>query len=353
MSTRLENSNTSREIGLSRYFRRYTEKPDLLVLVEGEDDIPFWTLLLDRVRGHYAHIDVTDLKVRDELSGEEKSCNGKDSLMKVTGLGSSKVIAVDRDYDNLVANYHPYSTRVGSDPYVLYTRFYAMENHKLHPDVVNTFLSDRLHETCRIDFHPIVQQFSLAIADVLLLLIVYERKCAQLENPERNLREITVSKLEVQICKQSFHYRSYQADFQSLSESLRCTFSTLLERYRSEIEDLREELSVHHRKYEADYWQLLQGHTLYAVMRNILQGVLLEKKREHEQVIREQETGEAIATAICAYNRTLGWNTTNVLPKLDEAFVRRPYIAEQDWEEHFERVIGRISEEPEQGDDDE
>lgn len=77
----------------------------------------------------------------------------------------------------------------------------------------------------------------------------------------------------------------------------------------------------------------------------------LEKKREHEQVIREQETGEAIATAICAYNRTLGWNTTNVLPKLDEAFVRRPYIAEQDWEEHFERVIGRISEEAEQGDD--
>lgn len=40
MSTRLEDSNTSREISLSRYFRRYTEKEDLLVLVEGEEDIP-------------------------------------------------------------------------------------------------------------------------------------------------------------------------------------------------------------------------------------------------------------------------------------------------------------------------
>ena len=46
MSTRLEDSNTSREISLSRYFRRYTEKEDLLVLVEGEEDIPFWSMLL-------------------------------------------------------------------------------------------------------------------------------------------------------------------------------------------------------------------------------------------------------------------------------------------------------------------
>lgn len=40
--TRLTEANTSAEIGLSRYFRPYTEKRDLLVLVEGDDDVFFW-----------------------------------------------------------------------------------------------------------------------------------------------------------------------------------------------------------------------------------------------------------------------------------------------------------------------
>lgn len=343
MSTRLEDSNTSREIGLSRYFRRRTEKPDLLVLVEGEDDIPFWTLLLDRVRQLYAHIDVTNLKIRDAVSGEEEDFNGKDQLMKVNGLGKSKVIAVDRDYDGLVANYHPYSSRIGSDPYVLYTRNYAMENHKLHPQAANDFLSEMLHDACSVDFQSILQQFSLAIADVLLLLIVYERRCTQPGSAERQLREITVSHLCEQICKHNYHYHNYQADFQQLGECLRKTYEPLLVRYRSDIDSLREELSVRYGKNETDYWKLLQGHTLYAVMRNILQGILLEKKREHEQCIREQATcGEAIAEAIQAYNQTLGWSSSNVFPKMDEAFINKPHIAGEDWEGHFKGMMDRI-----------
>lgn len=343
MSTRLEDSNTSREIELSRYFRRRTAKPDLLVLVEGEDDIPFWTLLLERVSQHYAHIDVTNLKIRDVVSGEEEDFNGKDQLMKVNGLGKSKVVAIDRDYDGLVANYHLYSSRIGLDPYVLYTRFYAMENHKLHPQSANDFLSDMLHEACSVDFQTILQQFSLAIADVLLLLIVYERHCSQLGNAERQLREISVSHLCEQICKHNYHYQNYQADFQQLGECLRKTYTPLLVRYQSEIESLREELSIRYGKSEVDYWKLLQGHTLYAVMRNILQGILLQKKRERERLIREQATcGEAIAEAIQTYNQNLGWSSSNVFPKMDKEFINKPHIVEDDWEEHFERLMERI-----------
>lgn len=40
--TRLSDANTSTEIGLSRYFRPWTEKKDLLVLVEGDEDVFFW-----------------------------------------------------------------------------------------------------------------------------------------------------------------------------------------------------------------------------------------------------------------------------------------------------------------------
>lgn len=40
--TRLSEANSSNEIGLSRYFRKRTDKKDLLVLVEGDDDVFFW-----------------------------------------------------------------------------------------------------------------------------------------------------------------------------------------------------------------------------------------------------------------------------------------------------------------------
>lgn len=48
--TRLANANTSQEIKLSRYFRKYSDKKDLLVLVEGDDDIPFWALLFQEYK---------------------------------------------------------------------------------------------------------------------------------------------------------------------------------------------------------------------------------------------------------------------------------------------------------------
>lgn len=342
MSTRLEDSNTSREIELSRYFRRYTEKPDLLVLVEGEDDIPFWTLLLNKVREYYAHIDVMNLKVRDVVSGEEKDCTGKDSLMKLTGLGSSKCIAVDRDYDSLVTDYHSYSSRIGSDPYVLYTRFYAIENHKLHPEAIGAYLSDILPEIFETDFQPILERFSLVIADYVLLLIVYERKCAQSGSREHDMREITIGKLYTQIAAKPFRFDNYEADFSALAVSLQTTFGALFEKYKVEIEALREELFVCHQKCEKDYWKLLQGHTLYGVMRQLFQGLLLKGKREHEERIRQRTTGLATAEAILQYNQTLGWSSTNVLSKIDEVFIKHPYIAEEDWNGHFKEMIEKI-----------
>ena len=44
--TRLANANTSQEIKLSRY----SDKKDLFVLVEGDDDIPFWALLFQEYK---------------------------------------------------------------------------------------------------------------------------------------------------------------------------------------------------------------------------------------------------------------------------------------------------------------
>ena len=56
--TRLSEANSSNEIGLSRYFRKRTDKKDLLVLVEGDDDVFFWKKVMEYANKRYAHIDV-------------------------------------------------------------------------------------------------------------------------------------------------------------------------------------------------------------------------------------------------------------------------------------------------------
>ena len=124
--TRLSEANTSREIELSRYFRKRTDKRDLLVLVEGDDDIPFWILLFQDVIDKYARIDIETLKVEDNLTGNMKDRKGKDSLMEISDLGPSKVVAVDMDYDVVVPSYHSYSSRLWNDKYVLHTVFYSI-----------------------------------------------------------------------------------------------------------------------------------------------------------------------------------------------------------------------------------
>lgn len=99
--TKLADANTSREIGLSQYFRKWTDKKDLLVLVEGDDDIPFWTSMFRNVSNRYARIDINTLKVKDTDTMSEKERNGKNALMKIANLGPNKVVAVDMDYDGM------------------------------------------------------------------------------------------------------------------------------------------------------------------------------------------------------------------------------------------------------------
>lgn len=166
--TRLNEANSSNEIGLSRYFRRWTERRDLLVLVEGDDDVFFWKKIMEYAHAKYAHIDVHTLKLPDaEEDGNETDRKGKKALMEdVHDLGPSKVVAIDMDYDNLIHGYHSYSTRIENDPCVLHTVYYAMENHKLYPDIIKSYIIDGLQEYPDFDFEKRMADFSMTIAPI-------------------------------------------------------------------------------------------------------------------------------------------------------------------------------------------
>lgn len=129
----------SRVIDYERYMYPRGTQSELLVLVEDTDDIPFWGKLFSCVSSHYKSITICPLKSLPEhmrqvnKDGIELTASGKEALMQVDGLGTSKVVAVDADYDLIIENYHKYTQRLRTDTYVIHTEYYAIENHLLNP----------------------------------------------------------------------------------------------------------------------------------------------------------------------------------------------------------------------------
>lgn len=98
---------TSKEIEDSRYFIKGAQKPELLVLVEDEEDVPFWDKMFGCVNDKYYRIHIHSLQtapLQANKDGNPLKGTGKENLMNVNPktLGKSKMIAVDADYDLLI-----------------------------------------------------------------------------------------------------------------------------------------------------------------------------------------------------------------------------------------------------------
>lgn len=104
---------TSKEIEDSRYFIKGAKKPEILILVEDEQDVPFWDKMFGCVNDKYYRIHIHSLQtapLQTNKDGNPLKGTGKENLMNVNPdtLGKSKMIAVDADYDLLIDDYHLY-----------------------------------------------------------------------------------------------------------------------------------------------------------------------------------------------------------------------------------------------------
>lgn len=324
--TRLSDANTSQEIELSRYFRRRTDKRDLLVLVEGDDDIPFWRLLFQDYMDRYARIDIQTLKLPNEDSGIETDRKGKTALMEVNHLGPSKVVAVDMDYDDIVPGYHSYSSRIGTDKYVLHTLYYSIENHKLYPDIINRYVEMVTNEPTSYNFAELLAMLSKAISPILLLLIVYEMKRTVPESHERNTNEICIDRLFHEIASLNFRLENTEEDIIQWSASLQTKYQLLTTKYSAEINSLKQTLQEKGTS-EEEHWKYLQGHSLANYLLRALTTVARQTIRNHEAAIGHDETISDIKTAIASYHQSLDFTTQNLSDEIRYHFINQPLVS--------------------------
>ena len=118
----LRNNVTSDWIRATGLFGQTPHRISVSLFVEGDDDVPLWKEAIKPYQGKY------DIRVTTNKMVNPNEGNGKDILLSMKGLGSSKVVALDADYDLLIDNYSANTEMVRSGKYVVNTTWYSLEN---------------------------------------------------------------------------------------------------------------------------------------------------------------------------------------------------------------------------------
>lgn len=333
MATRLENANTSEEIRMAGFFRKRSDKQDLLVLVEGDDDIPFWTKLFADVQDKY-NVDVHTLKIKKEEDADEVDRKGKEALMTITNLGPNKVVAVDADLDLLLPAYHTYSHRLRSDPYVISTQYYSMENHKLYPDLFSVYIQRMtgMLPISKCDARQILEEFSCCLAPFFQLLLVYEEERKKEENLHVEMHDITIKGLKADIGKLPFIYdrMKRQERYGEWKALLSKKYVSLLNLYSGEI--IQKKCELWDRGIEEkDYWKYMQGHSLTVFAFLVLKHFLECNKQEYARRIKQEVTIIDKRKAVNDLHIRMGW-TEDWVTLLDKQLKDYPEISPEDTE---------------------
>lgn len=270
--TDLRRALDSKVIRTTAYLRADT-KASLLVYVEDREDIPFWRELFQCISEKYSEINITTLKEIAASSKPEVNCvgnaltaTGKDALMQVQGLGPHKVVAVDRDFDGLIDNYHTYTNRVRDDQYVIATTYYAIENHLVSPLAVNACLQHIIGDKndYATEYQSILTKFNDLLDPILLLLLVciehHILHGGRIPYKTKNL----ASDLSEFINKQD------DARIGICRQKITSHCGGLLATKASDIKEIKNRLTICS-KYPDALWKVVKGHTLYAFVYSYMQ----------------------------------------------------------------------------------
>lgn len=160
MKKRLQDHLSSGYIESANKLRSKRMKKRIVAYVESYDDVFFWRSILKKFENDEYYFEVM-LPSRTSLSRGKKS-----ALMNMLGpgLGEYMIACVDADYDWLLQGATEMSKTVCSNPYVIHTYAYAIENYQcyapnLHTICVMSTLNDRL----MIDLNAFMSEYSSII----------------------------------------------------------------------------------------------------------------------------------------------------------------------------------------------
>ena len=251
----------------------------IIAFVESYDDVSFWRLLLDEfeTKDHYFQIMLPN---RGGLTKGKKSALR--SCIEHNGLGKSLIACVDSDYDWLLQGTTQTSRDIISNPFVIQTYTYAIENYQcwsgsLHQICVQCTLND--HRL--IDFEAFMELYSKAVYPLFVWNVWFYRK--KLHN------QFSMQDLSIDIRLKSVDVRRPQGAIIGVQERVARKLRWLENNFADAIPEvalLREELTAMGVTQENTYL-FLQGHHLVEnVIIKLLLPVCTQLRQEREAEIR-------------------------------------------------------------------
>ena len=160
MKKRLQDHLSSGYIESANKLRSKKSKKRIVAYVESYDDVFFWRSILKKFENDEYYFEVM-LPSRTSLSRGKKS-----ALMNMLGpgLGEYMIACVDADYDWLLQGSTEMSRIVCTNPYVIHTYAYAIENYQCYaPNLHTICVMSTLNDRIMIDLNAFMSEFSSII----------------------------------------------------------------------------------------------------------------------------------------------------------------------------------------------
>ena len=251
----------------------------IVAFVESYDDVSFWRVLLDEfeTKDHYFQIMLPN---RGGLTKGKKSALR--SCIEHNGLGRNLIACVDSDYDWLLQGVTQTSKEIISNPYVIQTYAYAIENYQcwagsLHQICVQCTLND--HRL--IDFPAFMELYSKAVYPLFVWNVWFYRK--------KKHNEFSMQDLNIDVRLKSVDVRHPEGALAGVSERVARKVRYLEHNYPEAID----EVAAMHKELtdmgvrEDNTYLFLQGHHLVEnVIMKLLIPICTVLRQEREAEIR-------------------------------------------------------------------
>jgi len=241
------------------YFDTLDGKPkvkNIIVYVEGDDDIPFWTNVLSTYSNY--SFKVTPNRAY-KVNGEYP--NGKTALLNIPNLKKDKIICIDADLDLIVENYSTFSKIIKQSHYIINTQFYAIENVLSQAPLLSVIVKKVTGEDTDYDFDTFLKSFSNAIADLFLLYLA---------DIKEKRRKFSLEDFKSYINKIHPNSPNFDENLYLFRLNYHQQLKSELANHKKSIDRFKQRLKSMGYK-ERDTYRLMQGHVLYnSIIRELL-----------------------------------------------------------------------------------
>lgn len=278
MKKRLQDHLSSGYIESANKLRSKRLKKRIVAYVESYDDVFFWRSILKKFENDEFYFEVM-LPSRTSLSRGKKS-----ALMNMLGpgLGEYMIACVDADYDWLLQGSTEMSRIVCTNPYVIHTYAYAIENYQCYaPNLHTICVMSTLNDRVMIDLNAFMSEYS----SIIWPLFVWNIWCYRYNN----YSEFTMSEFCEVVTFRDVNPYHPENTLQAVKNRVNKKIAWLQRRFpegKKTYAPLRAELLNMGLTPETTYL-FMQGHSVFEnVVMPLLTPVctLLRKEREREIV---------------------------------------------------------------------